>query len=106
MKPDIFFTDDRRLKIHKHCSWSVFPGPCLQKEGLKRGVIQEVRSLGHDAVRLNAMLQAVEFPTSISDLASSLANVDRDALTLNQKMKHERSKSPDLYWAFIAYIFF
>jgi hypothetical protein len=31
------------------------------------------------------MLQAVELPTGIANLASSLANVNRDALTLENK---------------------
>jgi hypothetical protein len=32
------------------------------------------------------MLEAVEFPASIADLASSLAHVDGDALTLKRKV--------------------
>jgi len=33
------------------------------------------------AVRLDSMLKTVEFPAGVSDLATSLADVDRDTLT-------------------------
>ncbi len=36
-------------------------------------------------IRLDAVLQAVELPAGIADLATSLANVDGDALTLEKK---------------------
>ena len=41
---------------------------------------------GHLAIGLDAMLKAVELPTGIADLASGLANVDGDALTLEGKL--------------------
>lgn len=37
---------------------------------------------GHEAVREDAMLEAVEFPAGIADLDSSLTHVDTHALTL------------------------
>ena len=37
---------------------------------------------GHLPVRLNSMLEAVELPAGIADLATGLADVDGDALTL------------------------
>ena len=36
----------------------------------------------HLPIRLDPVLQAVELPTSIANLNPSLADVDRDALTL------------------------
>ena len=36
------------------------------------------------AVGLDAMLEAVELPTGVSDLATGLADVDGDALTLGK----------------------
>jgi len=36
------------------------------------------------AIRLNAMLKAIELPAGIANLATSLANVDGDALTLER----------------------
>ena len=37
---------------------------------------------GHVAIGLDAVLEAVELPAGISDLATGLANVDGDTLTL------------------------
>jgi len=39
------------------------------------------------AIRLDAMLQAVELPAGIANLATGLADVDRDALTLGRRNK-------------------
>ena len=36
----------------------------------------------HLAIRLDPVFQTIQFPTSIPNLAASLANVDRDTLTL------------------------
>ena len=45
----------------------------------------------HLAVGLNAMFKAIQFPAGITNLDSSLANVDRDTLTLQtQKEKSLR----------------
>jgi hypothetical protein len=41
----------------------------------------------HLAVRLDAMLQAVELPAGVANLATGLANVDRNALPLKIKKK-------------------
>ena len=51
------------------------------------GVVSSTDGLvrGHLTVRLDAMLQAVEFPTGITDLDSSLSKVNRDTLTLKEK---------------------
>ena len=61
-------------------------GPRLREECVE-GVVSTADGLvgGHLAVRLNAMLQTVELPATISDLGTSLTNVDGDALTLKQK---------------------
>ena len=37
---------------------------------------------GHLAVRLDAMLEAVKLPAGVTNLATSLSDVDGDALTL------------------------
>lgn len=42
---------------------------------------------GHLAIRLDAMLQTVELPTGVPHLDTSLAYVDRDAFTLEQKRR-------------------
>ena len=62
----------------------VLAGPGLGKEGLE-GVVPEGLVGGHVAVGLDAMFEAVELPAGVSDLATSLADVDGDALTLGRK---------------------
>ena len=39
----------------------------------------------HLSIRLDAMLKAIQLPTGISNLASCLANVDRDTFTLKSE---------------------
>jgi len=52
-----------------------------------KGIVSAADSLiaRHLAIRLDSMLQTVQLPTSISDLNSGLANVDRNTLTLCSK---------------------
>jgi len=54
----------------------------LGEEGVE-GVIATANGLvgGDLAIRLDAVLQAVEFPASIAGLDASLADVDRDDFT-------------------------
>ncbi|KPP60326.1 hypothetical protein Z043_121686, partial [Scleropages formosus] len=67
-----------------------------QRESVK-GIIPATNGLvtWHAAIRLDAMLQAVQLPACIANLHSGLAHVDGDALTLNkqpQKKKGEDRK--------------
>ena len=55
----------------------------LGEEGLE-GVVPEGLVGGHVAVGLDAMFEAVELPAGVSDLATGLADVDGDALTLRK----------------------
>ena len=56
----------------------------LLEEG-REGIISDLRVLGHAAVGLNAMLKTVQLPAGIAHLDTSLANVDGDALTLEER---------------------
>lgn len=47
----------------------------------------------HLAIRLNPMLQAVQFPTSITNLHSCLSNVNWDTLTLRRNEKGVTQKA-------------
>ena len=67
------------LQVHKDGSWDMFSLACLLEEG-GEGVISRSLVTGHPAIRSNAMLQAVELPAGISNLDSSLANMDRQTL--------------------------
>ena len=52
----------------------------LSKEGVER-VVRDADGLvgGHLPIGLDAVLEAIELPTSISHLGAGLANVDGDA---------------------------
>ena len=76
-------TDDGGLQIDEHCTWHMLSSASLAKEGVE-GVVSATDSLvgRHLTVWLYAVLQAVELPAGISNLDTSLSNVDRDTLTL------------------------
>lgn len=54
-------------------------------------VVELIVLLLEGAIWLNAVLQAEEFPACISYLNSSLANMNRDALTLKGESREIRS---------------
>ena len=70
------------LQVHKDGSWDVLSSSSLAKEGVE-GIVSSSDGLvrRHLSVRLNAVLQTVELPAGVSDLDSSLSNVDRDTFT-------------------------
>ena len=59
-------------------------GPGLGKEGLE-GVVPEGLVGGHAAIGLDPVLEAVELPAGVTDLAAGLADVDRNTLTLKKE---------------------
>ena len=72
----------------------MFAGPRLGEEGVETVVAPSdglVR--GHLAVRLDPVLQAVQLPAGIADLAAGLADVDRDALALSVQKRSFPSKA-------------
>ena len=72
-----------RFQVDEDCSGDMFSSSSFREEGLE-GVISEGFVRGHVAVRLDAMFQAVKLPTGVSNLATGLADVDGDALTLGK----------------------
>ena len=79
----LILTYNGRLQIDKDSTWHVFSSSSLAEEGVE-GVVSATDSLvrGHLAVRLDTVLKTVEFPAGISNLDTSLSDVDRDTLTL------------------------
>merc|ERR1712038_1388768 len=71
-----------RLQIHKNSSWNMLACTSLGEKGVE-GVITSSNSLvtGHLTIRLNAMFQAVQFPTGIANLATCLTDMNKDTLT-------------------------
>lgn len=70
-------TDYGWFQVNKHGTGDVFASTGLAEESVETVVARSdglVR--GHLAIRLDTVLQAVQFPAGISDLDSGLANVD------------------------------
>ena len=64
----------------------MFAGAGLAEEGVE-GVVATSNGLvaGHLAIRLDAVLQAVELPARVTDLDAGLSYMDGDALSLEKK---------------------
>ena len=77
--------DNGRFKVHEDRPGHVLARPGLGEEG-GVGVVPAAGLLvrGHGAVRLDAVLEAVELPARIADLAARLAHVHGDTLTLEK----------------------
>merc|ERR1719471_39129 len=75
------------FEIDQDSTRNVFASSSLTEEGVE-GVISTSDGLvrRHLTIRLDTVLQAVEFPAGITDLASSLSNVDRDTLTHDERL--------------------
>jgi hypothetical protein len=69
--------DNGGLKIEEDGSGNVLTGTSLGEEGVE-GIVTTTDGLigGHLTVRLNSVLEAVEFPAGVTDLDTSLADVD------------------------------
>ena len=71
------FVDHSGLQVQEHSTGYMFASAGLGEEGVE-GIVSVPNRLvgGHLTIGLDAMLQAVELPASVTDLGSSLANVD------------------------------
>jgi len=69
--------DDGWLEIEEHTSWDVLSSTSLGEEGVE-GIITTSNSLvgWHLSIRLDAVLEAEELPTGITNLDTSLTDVD------------------------------
>jgi len=69
----------------------VFASSCLAEERVE-GVVSASNRLvtRHLTVRLDAMLQAVQFPAGVANLDSALADMDADAFTLQPQHSNRR----------------
>ena len=74
--------DHSGLKVHEQGSGNVTTGAGFSKEGVEGVVLNDgARFLGHGAIGVDAVLQAVEFPAGISGLDTGLAEMDGDHFT-------------------------
>lgn len=70
-------TNYSRLQVHKYSPRHMLPRSSLAEESVE-GVVSSAQGLvrRHLAIRLDAVLQAVQLPAGIADLDSGLADVD------------------------------
>jgi len=71
--------DNGGFKIEEHASGDVLAGTSLGEEGVE-SIVATADSLigGHLTVRLDSVLEAEEFPAGVTDLDTSLSDVDRN----------------------------
>ena len=71
------FIDYCRFQVQENASGYVFACTSFREEGVER-IVSTPNSFvrGHLAVRLDAVLETEEFPASVSDLDTSLPDVD------------------------------
>jgi len=76
-------TDYSRLKVDEYSTRDVLASSGLTEECVE-GVVSTSNCLvaRHLTIRLDAMLQTVQFPAGVAHLHSGLADMDADAFTL------------------------
>jgi hypothetical protein len=74
--------DDGWFQIEEYSSWYVLSSSSFREEGVE-GIITTTNSFvrWHLSVRLNSMFQTEEFPASVTNLDTSLTNVNGDNLS-------------------------
>jgi len=71
--------DDGRFQVEEDSSWDVLAGTSLREEGVE-GIVTTTDGLvrGHLTIRLDTVLEAEEFPAGVTDLDTTLTDVNRD----------------------------
>jgi len=74
--------NDGRLKIEENGTRDVFSSTGLGEKGVE-GIITSTNGLirGHLTVRLDSVFEAVQFPTGVTDLDTSLTEMNREDFT-------------------------
>ena len=72
----ILLTNDSWFQINEDSPRDMLPGTSLREEGGKGVITAHELVRRHVSVGLDAMLQAVQLPTGIANLAAGLTNVD------------------------------
>ena len=72
----ILLTNDSWFQINEDCPRDMLPGTSLREEGGKGVITAHELVRRHVSVGLDAMLQAVQLPTGIANLAAGLTDVD------------------------------
>jgi hypothetical protein len=73
------FIDDVGLEIAVNCARNIFALSSLREEGAEALVwLSGLALISQVSIRLNTMLEAVKLPARVCNLATGLADVDRD----------------------------
>jgi len=73
--------DHSWFEIEVDATWDVLARASLREKGVERVVASSDGFVGrHLAVRLNAMLEAVKLPATVTDLAATLSDMNGDTL--------------------------
>jgi len=82
-------TNDGWFEVYEHGPGDVFSSACFAEKSVEAVVSAAHRLVGrHLSVRLDTMLQTVQFPTRVADLDASLSYMYGYTFTL-KKNKHE-----------------
>jgi hypothetical protein len=76
------FVHGSGLEVQKHGTRDVLASTSLREKGVE-SIVTATDGLvrGHLAIRLDSVLEAVEFPAGVTDLDTSLSEVERDSFT-------------------------
>jgi len=73
------FIDNGWLEIEEDGSWDVLAGTGFREEGVESIITTSDGLVGwHLTIRLDTVLKAEEFPAGVTDLDTSLTDVDTD----------------------------
>jgi len=76
------FINDSWLQVDKDSTGNVFARASFREESVERVITTTNRFVrGHLTIGLYTMFKAVEFPASVTNLNTSLTNMDGDTLT-------------------------
>ena len=82
-------TNNCGLQVHKHRPRHVLAGAGLPEERIERVIATSDGIVaGHLTIRLDTVLQTVQFPAGVTHLYASLTNMDGDAFTLQIERKY------------------
>lgn len=82
------FTNNGRFQVHENGSRNVSSGAGFAKKRVERIVATAQTFIRrHLTVRLNAVLQAIQFPTGVAHLYAGLADMNANNFTLKINIK-------------------
>jgi len=72
--------NDSGLQVNEDSSWNMIAATSFREEGLE-GIVSESLIRWHMTIRLDTVLQAVQLPAGVSNLDSSLSDMNGDTFS-------------------------